>query len=280
MDSQHGAALQSSEAPWRDIIVVEQHRLVGGKWHASEPHRYFVGMTLGARAELECRHTSGKVQNERSGGRGFLIVCGSACWRQTHDSDVVFAALDPQFVERVVHDASLLTTKKVIETVGFTDTGIESILLALRAELGDGCPSGRHYGQSLAEALVARLFWLSSTQSAESKHGLSTARLRRVAEYIDANLAGDTSISCLAELVRLSPRQFARLFQESTGLPPHRYVVSRRIAVAQDLLVDGKLSLAELSLSLGFPNQAHFTTTFRTKVGVTPSVFRKTRRQE
>jgi AraC family transcriptional regulator len=148
----------------------------------------------------------------------------------------------------------------------------------LRTELSDGCPSGRLYGESLATALAARLAWLQERSlNGNLAGGLPSARLRRVLDYIDAHLAGDTSTRRLAEIAGMGPRQFGRLFSESTGLPPHRYVVRRRVAGAKDLLLNSRLTLAEIGYVLGFPSQSHFTTTFRDQVGVTPSVFRKTR---
>jgi AraC family transcriptional regulator len=269
---------EGAHAPWSDILLIEQHRLARGKWHASQQRDYLVAMTLTARGELECRLVNEVGASKRSCGQGLLCICSSAAWRQSHDSEVLFAAFDSNFVERVVYEASGQKTKRIIETIGFTDRRVEIILLALRAELQEGCPTGRFYGQSLAAALVTRLLWLSrSSRCTEQKHGLSLARLKRVTEYIDANLAGNTSVTRLSELAQLSPRQFGRLFHESTGLSPHCYVLNRRVAAAQTLLVESKLSLAEVSYAIGFPNQAHFTTMFRKKTGVTPNTYRKLR---
>jgi AraC family transcriptional regulator len=75
----------------------------------------------------------------------------------------------------------------------------------------------------------------------------------------------------------MGPRQFERLFVRSMGLPPHQYILRRRIAGSKDLLLNSQLSLAEISDRLGFHNQAHFATTFRNKVGVSPSAFRERR---
>jgi AraC family transcriptional regulator len=81
----------------------------------------------------------------------------------------------------------------------------------------------------------------------------------------------------MAELAGISQRQFGRLFSQTTGLTPHQYVLRRRIAGAKDLLLNSQLPLTEISFILGFPSHAHFTATFKAKVGVTPNVFRNTR---
>jgi len=181
------------------------------------------------------------------------------------------------FVDRVADALSVLGSKK-LRPMTFTDIGVESILLALRTELSDRCPSGHLYGESLATALATRLVWLRERPGNDNQAGgLPSARLRQVLDYIEANLAGDTSIHRLAELARVGPRQFERLFVQSVGVPPHQCILRRRIAGSKDLLLNSQLSLAEISGRLGFRSQSHFATTFRNKVGLTPGAFRKRR---
>jgi AraC family transcriptional regulator len=269
--------LLSADAPWQDILVVEQHRLTAQQWHESTPHPYLVGMALSPPGQLEWSTADGDQDRtcEPSGGRCFFAVNSPVVWRQAQEADVIFAALTPVFVDRVAEAHSVLGLKK-LRPMTFTDIGIESILLALRTELSDSCPSGRLYGESLATALAARLVWLRERPLNDNQTGgLPSARLRQVLDYIEANLAGATSIHRLSEVVRMGPRQFERLFVQSMGLPPHRYILRRRIAGSKDLLLNSQLSLAEISDRLGFHNQAHFATTFRNKVGVAPSAFRE-----
>jgi AraC family transcriptional regulator len=269
--------LLSTDAPWQDILVVEQHRLAAQHWHESAARPYLVGMALSPPGQLEWR-TADRDQDrtcEPPAGRCFFTANSPIVWRQVQEADVIVAALNPVFVDRVADALSVLGLKK-LGPMSFTDIGIESILFALRTELSDGCPSGRLYGESLATALATRLVWLRERPVDHNQAGvLPLARLRQVLEYIEANLAGDTSLHRLAEIVRVGPRQFERLFVQSLGLPPHQYILRRRIAASKDLLLNSQLSLAEISDRLGFHNQSHFATTFRNKVGVAPSAFRK-----
>ena len=271
--------LLSTDAPWQDILVVEQHRLAAHCWHESAARPYLLGLALNAPGNLDWRDASrlGDRTCQPPAGRCLFSMDSKVWWRQGHEADVVIAALDPAFVDRIATALSVPGPEN-LRTVAFTDPGIKSILLALRTELMDGCPSGRVYGESLAAALAARLAWLRERPSDDRRAvGLPSARLKRVLEYVDAHLAGDTSTGRLADVAGMSPRQFGRLFSQSTGLPPHRYVLRRRVARAKDLLPDSRLTLAEVGYRLGFTSQSHFTTTFRDQVGVTPSVFRKTR---
>lgn len=273
------AVLLSTAAPWRDILVVEQHRLDPRRWHQSVARPYLVGMVLSTPGQLRWRMVDRPQDRscEPAAGRCLLALNSPVQWQQSQEADIVVAALDPAFVSRIAAPLQALTSK-ALKPISFNDPGIESILLALRTELLDGCPSGRLYGESLAAALAARLVWLRERPlNGNHAGGLPSARLRRVLDYIDAHLAGDTSLGRLSDLIGMSPRQFRRVFVQSTGLPPHRYILRRRIVASKDLLLSSQLSLAEISYVLGFPSQSHFTTTFKRTVGVTPAVFRKTR---
>ena len=77
----------------------------------------------------------------------------------------------------------------------------------------------------------------------------------------------------------MSPYHFARLFQHSTGLPPHRFVVRARIDHAATLLAAPELSIAQISRVVGFRTPSHFATVFRRLMGVTPSAYRAAARQ-
>ena len=55
------------------------------------------------------------------------------------------------------------------------------------------------------------------------------ARLKRVLDYIGAKLDEDLSLLILANVAAMNLYYFARLFKQSTGLSPHRYVVQQRI---------------------------------------------------
>jgi AraC family transcriptional regulator len=67
---------------------------------------------------------------------------------------------------------------------------------------------------------------------------------------------------------------FARLFKQSMGLSPHRYVLEQRIARAKQLLHTPEMTVLEAGVRTGFGDQGHFTKVFRRFVGVTPTKFR------
>lgn len=104
--------------------------------------------------------------------------------------------------------------------------------------------------------------------------GLSNEQASRVREFIEANLAEPISLQQLAELVHLSPWHFARLFRTSFGLPPHRYLLARRLERARHLLRSGDAKIMTIALECGFNDQSQFTRAFRQRYGVTPGRYR------
>jgi len=104
--------------------------------------------------------------------------------------------------------------------------------------------------------------------------GLSPRHLRSTCDFIVEHLAHDIGLDDLAERTGLTAKHFARAFKQSTGLPPHRYLIVQRIEAAKRCLVDGKASLTDIAVKCGFADQSHFTATFRKIVGVPPGTWR------
>ncbi len=90
-----------------------------------------------------------------------------------------------------------------------------------------------------------------------------------------AHLAADIGLDALAAIADLSPKHFARAFRQSTGMPPHRWLIQRRIDRAKALLRTTDTTLVEIALACGFADQSHFTASFRKLVGLTPGSLRQ-----
>jgi AraC family transcriptional regulator len=108
--------------------------------------------------------------------------------------------------------------------------------------------------------------------------GLPPRVLQRVRKYIETNLDGTISLHDLAATAGLSISHFARAFRQSEGTSPHKYVMSRRLQQALQLLVETELRLSEIASATGFADQSHFSRQFRKYIGVAPSTYRRSRR--
>ena len=98
-------------------------------------------------------------------------------------------------------------------------------------------------------------------------------RIRRAIEQMRHNL-GQINLDELAGQSSLSRSHFFALFRRCTGLTPNVYSNVLRMETAIRRLND-RVSLAELSLDLGFSAQSHFTRFFRQHLGITPSDYRQ-----
>ena len=84
------------------------------------------------------------------------------------------------------------------------------------------------------------------------------------------------SLATLAAMVRLSPFYFCRSFKQSLGVPPHRYHMTRRVERAKVLLAQGRHSMTDIGLTLGYRDASAFTAAFRRITGITPSEYSRT----
>jgi AraC family transcriptional regulator len=158
------------------------------------------------------------------------------------------------------------------------DPVVERLARALIAadEIGGRC--GQLYVECISTAIVARL--LASTrrtpEGARPKVAeLARWRLRRVMEYVEANLAETVSLADLAAAAGLTRMHFAAQFRAATGLPPHEYLLRRRVERAQEMLAEDRESLVDIALSVGFQTQSHFTSVFKRFVGQPPRAWRQ-----
>jgi len=105
--------------------------------------------------------------------------------------------------------------------------------------------------------------------------GLAPWQVSKAVAHVERQLEHDIPLAELAAICRLSPSYFARAFGTSFGLPPHRYVQSRRIARAQHYMLISEESLTQIALACGFADQAHFCRVFRRLVGQSPGQWRR-----
>jgi len=138
-------------------------------------------------------------------------------------------------------------------------------------------PAERLLTSSLAHEMLSHtlLSQVGLREGLRLKGGLAAHQRRQLVDYIEQQLAEPISLGQLAGLCALSEYHFARMFRTSFGLPPHQYVLTRRLAQAQALLRSGSMPLGEIALACGFSSASHFTNRFRQAMGATPGEYRQ-----
>jgi len=131
---------------------------------------------------------------------------------------------------------------------------VDSIMLAL------GCHIAQTYG---------------GLETLNVRGGLAPWQERRAKEIIEANLDGEIPLPQLARECGLSTSYFSRAFKDTVGIPPHQWLLHRRIENAMWLLRNRQFSLTEVALACGFSDQSHFTRVFTRLSGTSPGVWRR-----
>lgn len=137
-------------------------------------------------------------------------------------------------------------------------------------------PAERLLASSLAHEMVdhAVLSQAGLRQGLRLKGGLAPSLRRQLVDYIEAHLDQPITLGELALRCNLSEYHFARMFRASFGLPPHQYLLARRLQRACQLLRLGALPLGEVALLCGFASASHFSNRFRQALGATPGEYR------
>jgi AraC-like DNA-binding protein len=108
-----------------------------------------------------------------------------------------------------------------------------------------------------------------------NRSGLTPRQLRHALEFIEANLSQDVSLADLAEASSASVSSLTRGFKTSLSVSPHRWLLNRRIALAQRLIYESATPLNEVAASCGFADQSHLTRVFMRNVGSSPAAWRR-----
>jgi AraC family transcriptional regulator len=168
---------------------------------------------------------------------------------------------------------------EIISRFLIRDPVLESVLFSLARETQQGSPSGQLYAESACQFLAHHMIHSHSSLSAPAPHfsgGLPTRSLKNVLDYIDQNLEQPISLHTLAGLAGVSARHLERAFRQSVGVPPHMYVLEKRVALARRLL-DGEpdMTVKQIAKRSGFSSSSHLASVFRRQTGTSPSVFRR-----
>jgi AraC family transcriptional regulator len=247
-------------------------------------HHWFV-LFIRPPEKLDLGYEGVKRHLPPPAGSIVLVPAGSpAQWRWSGPRDTLHIYLAPGLVERVAAEGfDLDPARLTIPPLGGLDLPhLRAAMLAVDAEMTAGGAGGRLAAESLANVLAVHLIRHASTprRPVRGRDGtLPRGRLRAVLEYIEEHLDACPTLEQMAAVAGRNSCHFARQFKRATGLPPHQYVILRRVERARQLLQGGTgLSLAEVAAHAGFSDQSQFCHHFKRLVGVTPRQFRMSAR--
>jgi transcriptional regulator GlxA family with amidase domain len=173
-------------------------------------------------------------------------------------------ALDPIYVE----------DGKIWTSAGVT-AGIDLALALIRRD------HGAEIATRVAKQMVVFLqrpggqAQFSAALLAQAAAAKQDDPLMEITAYIAANLDRDLSVNALAEQAGMSPRSFARLFDNRTdGLTPAKLVEATRVEAAARALSESQSSIKQIAAQCGFGDEERMRRAFLRKLGVAPSEYR------
>jgi len=197
-------------------------------------------------------------------------------FRQQDPIPLLWLTMHADWVDARIAEAGLHDSIELAPVLGFAHPDLVTLASSARLQLTTNGPLSRSFCGCLATHLLLHV--LARLIEPKVQHAASAGRADRVARsvaFIDANLAQPITIKELASEASMSPYHFARSFKDVVGLPPHRYVILRRIEHAKTLLRDTAMSIAEIAFECGFSSQSHLTSAFKSETGFTPLRYRQ-----
>ncbi len=96
-----------------------------------------------------------------------------------------------------------------------------------------------------------------------------------VQEWLKEACCEDIDIPQMAERAGMPVRTFTRRFRQALGMTPNQYLQDLRIDNGRDLLKTTDLSIQDVAENVGYKDTAYFSRVFKTKVGLTPTEYKK-----
>lgn len=245
----------------------------------------------------ESRTGPGQVGVSFSAHRGVAYRSDGRTARATYGGGSVVCSGDEEIVWSDVRDTTealeIYPSQDLLRTLGAPDQArpwpveraavgqVDPVVLGVASTLRRAHVVGDYVGETAGSTLahllahhVLRTYGGSVRPSGETTRRLSRTALSQVHDLVESDLAGELTLERLSATVHLSPFHFARCFVATVGMPPHRFVTSRRIDHARQLLRSSSWSVERIAGEAGFRNISHFRRVFRAQVGTTPAAYR------
>ncbi|MBW7965516.1 helix-turn-helix domain-containing protein [Bradyrhizobium sp. BR 10261] len=173
--------------------------------------------------------------------------------------------------------ANLIPVHNVTPLLVERDVVIQHLAQAVEQALCENVSNSDLFIEPIARALADRVSAISRSSEPWQVQtaGLPDYELRRLQDFIEANLEGEITLAAMASACGIGTKSFVRAFAATTGKSPYQYVIAARVERAKRLIEQDRLGLAEIALRCGFSHQEHLTRAFRRLTGQTPGRYRR-----
>jgi AraC family transcriptional regulator len=269
----------TSRAHAWDGAVLDVFRMPSIECHTAHEN-HLVSVQASAGANLYQRRCGHETQKNLAKGEVIVTPAGEPkIWRRAGEGIVLVLEIKASFLDSVLAHATGRsgTRAELRDNFGVHDPFVESCAHVLCDELRGDRLGGRMYAEATITQLALHMLRQYGTVNAppESAVRISAHKLRQAKDYVEENLAEDLTIQAIARVAGMSPFHFAHAFSAAEGMPPHQYVMRRRLHKAKSLLRTTDLTLMEIAQRVGYANASHFCVAFQKLTQVPPSAYRK-----
>ncbi|TFV79709.1 AraC family transcriptional regulator [Bradyrhizobium frederickii] len=173
--------------------------------------------------------------------------------------------------------ANLVSVHNVTPLLVERDVVIQHLAQAVEQAVCEKVSNSDRFIDPIARALADRVSAISRSSEPWQVQtaGLPDYELRRLNDFIEANLEGEITLAAMASACGIGTKSFVRAFAATTGKSPYQYVIAARVERAKRLIEQDQEGLAEIALRCGFSHQEHLTRAFRRLTGQTPGRYRR-----
>ena len=129
--------------------------------------------------------------------------------------------------------------------------------------------------EGYAMLVASQIYEIFAALYSEMRESRENPRMLLAKQYIDENFSKALTLDSLAAASNMSVTNFRREWKCAFGGTPMRYRDEKRILLAKDMLIEGKLKVGEIALFCGFEDGRYFVRFFKKHTGQTPSEYKK-----
>ena len=258
-----------------NAVTIAALQVQAGSFQLPQAHRHRVFVHASAATRSYCSQV-GRYFVRRAGDIDLVPAGEEGGFEAETRFNTIELSLSPALMENVAAELGSGSLRRLETRHLLRDERIEHLARALENDFRSGTPSGSLFADSIGVALAVRLLGLDEKET-ERASRLSEIQLKRVVDFIEAQIQTPLSLETLSRVAGVSNSHLRTWFKAATGLTVHRYVLRRRVERARLLLLASDLSISEVAHLTGFAHQSHLSHWMRREIGETPRGIKRSR---
>ena len=242
-------------------------------------NHYLFHYVISGRGFLESTVAKGNTQHyDLEAGQGFLITPGQV---NTYSADqfqpwkYVWLEFDGLRAKEYLTEAGLSAVQPIYQPNSMAQAEqVRDTMLYIAGHPNASTLQLIGHMCLFLDALIQS----SSTRREPRETQLRDFYIQEAINYMELNYRRELTVEEIAGACQLNRSYFSKLFKEKKGCPPQEFLIRLRLSKAAELMRTTKVSIGDISVSCGYPNQLHFSRAFKQRYGVSPREWRSQNR--